>query len=115
MVCLTGARCYGGRRAGLHYRHLAGEPGRGEEFIAAWKEFAEWTSRLGGGSLEVLLLQDAEQPQRFVSVGPWKDVPDIRAWRNTPEFGAFMQRAKELCTGIHPAIMKPVVRIGERS
>ena len=90
-------------------------PGREEEFIAAWKEFAEWTSRLGGGSLEVLLLQDAEQPQRFVSVGPWKDVPDIRAWRNTTEFGAFMQRAKELCTGIHPAIMKPVVRIGERS
>jgi len=63
----------------------------------------------------VLLLQDAEQPQRFISVGPWKDVPAVQAWRSTLEFGAFMQRAKEFCTDILPVIMKPVVRIGERS
>ncbi|MGH2605671.1 MAG: hypothetical protein ACRDG5_03690, partial [Anaerolineales bacterium] len=45
--------------------------GKEAEFVSAWKNFAEWTSRAGLGAGAGHLLQDTAEPRRFLSFGPW--------------------------------------------
>lgn len=83
-------------------------PGNEAAFISAWQSFAEWTTKHQPGAMTGTLLQDLEQPQRFISFGPWKDAEGVRAWRNLPEFKAFASKAKELCDNFQPSMMKAV-------
>ena len=67
-------------------------------FISLWAGFANWTARTQPGLVSsAVLLQDRDDPQRFVSFGPWDDEASIKAWRGMPEFTAFFAKAKELC------------------
>ncbi len=84
------------------------KPGNEAIFISAWERFARWTSENQPGALLGTLLQDAENPQRFISYGPWRDVENIKIWRNTAEFKAFAAKAKELCESFQPSMMKAV-------
>lgn len=85
-----------------------------EAFKSAWERFAKWTSRNQPGALEAYLLQDAEEPRRFISFGPWKDADSIRAWRQRPEFKEFFARAKTLCDEIQPRTLKTIVYVQEK-
>lgn len=73
-----------------------------QEFVAEWARFAEWTAKNQKGSGTGYLLQDAEQPQRFLSYGAWENAEAITAWRDRAEFKLFAARAKELCAEFHP-------------
>ena len=46
------------------------KPGRTDEFVAAWIEFADWTSANAEGSGSRTLVRDLAGDHRFVSVGP---------------------------------------------
>ena len=83
--------------------------GKERNFIAAWKEFAEWTSSNVVGAGNARLLQDIEKPERFISFGPWESVESIQQWRNKQEFKEFFAKAKELCESIQPNSLKAVV------
>ena len=62
------------------------KPGREDDFIAAWREMATWTTddvgEIGGGRL----LQDQNDPTRFYSFGSWSSNEAIAAWRALPGF-----------------------------
>lgn len=85
------------------------KPGREDEFVAAWWEFARWSSQEFEvkGSTGPLLLRDREQPGRFVSVGPWETVEQIAAWRAHP---AFQERVgiRDFLESFTPATLDPV-------
>ncbi len=87
--------------------------GRERNFIGAWSDFAGWTARNQPGAIEGSLLQDLEDPRRFVSFGPWEDIESIRAWRERPEFKGFFAKAKELCERIEPQTLRLVARQGK--
>lgn len=89
------------------------KPGNEAALIAAWEKFAKWSAENQPGAMEAVLLQDLEQPRRFVSIGPWEDAEKVRAWRQRPEFQAFFSRAKELCEEIQPRTLKPVARAAQ--
>ena len=86
--------------------------GRENDFITAWGDFAKRTfnnKSLGAG--EVYLLQDLQQPRRFISSGPWDNIQKIEAWRQLPEFKEFFARAREMCDEITPLTMKPIIHL----
>jgi len=75
------------------------------EFIELWQAFAEWTASSQAGAGEAFLLQNPENPQSFLSFGPWDRVEHVDKWRSRPEFQAFVRRARELCEALEPRNM----------
>jgi heme-degrading monooxygenase HmoA len=59
---------------------------REDEFIAAWRDFAEWTKANIDGNQGAWLLRDREEPNRFSSFGAWQGLEAVEAWRARPEF-----------------------------
>lgn len=88
------------------------KPGKEAKFIRAWDEFAQWTSRDQPGARQGLLLQDIDNPARFLSFGPWESAERVAEWRAKPEFSAFLAKARELCEDIRPSTLKVVAQSG---
>ena len=86
-------------------------PGNEQAFIAAWKDFAAWTSTHMKGAIYGKLLQDIENPARFVSFGPWEDIESVLDWRQQPEFKKAFARFMELCDEIAPGTFHLVAEI----
>ena len=87
------------------------KPGSEAAFVAAWREFADWTVKHQPGALEGHLLQDIDESSRFVSFGPWKDAQSIQAWRERPEFQTFLAKVRELCEVVQPGTLRSVVYV----
>ncbi len=77
-------------------------PGNEDAFIEAWASFARWTAETQPGALTGVLLRDAENPARFVSLGPWRDRQSAMDWRSTEQFRDSFARFRELCSAIEP-------------
>lgn len=82
--------------------------GKEAEFIEAWQAFADWTSENQTGAGEGALLQNEENPQRFLSFGPWDSAESIAHWRSRPQFQDFIAKARALCEEMQPQTMKLV-------
>lgn len=88
------------------------KPGKEEEFVQAWGEFAAWTVDEVDGALWAVLSRDEKDPQRFVSMGPWETREAIDAWREMPEFKAAVAGMKELVDGVEVHVLDPVFEAG---
>jgi quinol monooxygenase YgiN len=82
-------------------------PGRGDEFVAAWLGFAEW-SRSTHGATRAWLLRDRAHADRFLSVGPWPSEAAIEAWRSDPGFKERIGRIRELLDDVAVSTLDPV-------
>ncbi len=91
------------------------QSGQEDAFQTAWTEFAQWTAEHQPGALEAYLLQDPQQPQRFFSFGPWESSEAIQAWRESPEFGAFVGKVTQLCDNFQPNMLHLVSHVEWRS
>lgn len=72
------------------------KPGRADEFVAAWSEFADWTAAHAEGAGWVKLLRDTGDPNRFVTIGPWDSVEAIDAWRALDGWRERIGRIREM-------------------
>lgn len=86
------------------------KPGREEEFVAAWREFAEWSSATGGGRGWTKLLRDREQPTRFVSLGRWDSSDAEEAGGLTAER---LSHVRELVDHLERSTLDEVGEVGE--
>ena len=81
--------------------------GKENAFLARWKEFAYWTlsqyKNMGKGAQ---LLQDIDNPRRYIVVGEWNNFDTIKQWRNRLEFKEWMKRMSELCDRVEPLTLK---------
>ncbi len=89
------------------------KPGNEAAFAKAWGEFAQWTALHQEGAGTAVLVQDADDPLRFISFGPWKDREAVMAWRDSPEFKRAFGTFRELCTEIQPHTMWSVAFAGK--
>ncbi|WP_292374112.1 antibiotic biosynthesis monooxygenase family protein [Methanosarcina sp. UBA411] len=85
--------------------------GKEEEFLKIWTDLANWTKANEMCSISVILLQDLEQKNLFMSFGPWKTSACVQAWRQQPEFKAAFMKLKEVCDEIKTSTMKSVYNI----
>ncbi len=85
------------------------------EFADAWQDFAEWSLATIKGGSWAKLLRDRDQPNRFVSVGPWDSLAAIEAWRSHPGFAERIRRIRDLIEGLEPMTLAAIVEVGDGS
>ncbi len=89
------------------------KPGREAEFVAAWREFAEWSLAAIKGGGWAKLLQDRDQSMRFVSFGPWDSLEQLEAWRSHPGFAERVGRIHQLIESLEASTLDAVVEVRE--
>ncbi len=87
------------------------KPGREDEFVVAWSEFAEWTRKNIPGAQWAVLLRDQQQRSVFLSLGPWESPAAVEAWRASEGFRTRVGRIRELLDGFEAATLDPVARL----
>jgi len=94
-----------------HYTHTTWhvDDGNQEEFVCRWAEWAEWSRRQGLVE-DALLLPDTEDPQRFVSFGPWESVAAIAGWRALAGYQERVDRLRQVIDGFEPRTLEVVAR-----
>jgi quinol monooxygenase YgiN len=82
------------------------KPGREEDFVVAWRELAAWTAAHSPGAGVAQLLQDEDQPLRFISIGPWDDKGAIAASRSQLGFQERTAKLREMLETFTPATLE---------
>jgi heme-degrading monooxygenase HmoA len=82
------------------------KPGREDDFVAGWREMAEWTAANVPGAGIGRLLQDEDQPTRFISIGPWDDKEAIAIWRSQLGFQERVGKLREMLETFTPATLE---------
>ena len=92
-----------------HYTHTTWrvKAGQEDEFVARWTEWVEW-SHLQGLREQALLLRDVDDPQLFVSFGPWESVEVARDWRVLPGYQERVARLSEVVDSFEPRTLAVV-------
>jgi heme-degrading monooxygenase HmoA len=85
--------------------------GKEQAFISAWEGFARWTKANLPGTEEAYLLRDVDKPGRFITIGPWKDVESILAWRSRSEFKEFFRSMREIVDEVNPQTLSLMVKV----
>lgn len=89
------------------------KPGSEDQFVRAWREFAEWSkASFPEAAGWVLLLRDREQQNVFVSLGPWSTSSAIETWRGDTGFRTRIASIRELLESFTSATLDAVVDIG---
>jgi heme-degrading monooxygenase HmoA len=86
--------------------------GHAEEFVAAWIEFADWTAATVKGAGRGMLLRDLDDPNRFVSIGPWQSLDAIAQWRRLPGWSERVEKIGSVLDGFEPATLEFVAERG---
>jgi quinol monooxygenase YgiN len=89
------------------------KPGRGDEFVAAWHEFAEWTADAHHPDRRAWLLRDRENPDVYVSIGPWPNLAAVDSWRADPLFRERVGRIRGLLESFEPRTLDPILEVLE--
>jgi quinol monooxygenase YgiN len=79
------------------------KPGREDDFVAGWRELAEWTAATSPGARICRLLQDEDQPLRFMSIGSWDDKDAIASSRSQLGFQERIAKLRETLETFTPA------------
>jgi heme-degrading monooxygenase HmoA len=88
------------------------KPGREEDFVAAWKDMADWTLENVEGGSWAKLCRDLERDDRFISFGPWGSLEAIENWRGLNGFQERVGRIREMLVSFEASTVEPVVEAG---
>lgn len=87
------------------------KPRRADDFVDGWQELAEWTRSVYPDARGTLV-RDRDDPNVFLSFGPWPDAVTAAAWRSHPEFQAHVGRIRESLESFEPRLLDLVVEVG---
>jgi heme-degrading monooxygenase HmoA len=85
--------------------------GKEDEFVAAWRQFAQWSANAHGPA-QAWLLRNRDLPGPFLSVGPWPNAEAIAEWRSDPEFQARIGGLRDLLDSFEARTFDPVATVG---
>ena len=75
--------------------------GSEEEFVTRWTALVSSAEPIpGSGSF--LLIQDRQDPHRFISFGAWDEWTTANGWRESEAFAERMHACRELCEDFRP-------------
>ena len=86
-------------------------PGREDEFLAAWREFLEWTHQHHPAMVDASLLRSVSAPGDFVSFSEWKDADSRNEWKNDAGFAVRMSACRALCERMAGSDYERVVHV----
>ncbi len=72
------------------------EPGREDEFVAAWRDLARSAMAEFSPPDPPTLLRDREHPNVFLTFGPWESAEQIERFRGSALFGERVAGMREL-------------------
>lgn len=75
--------------------------GSEEEFVARWTALVRSAGSLSGAE-SFILIQDRQDPHRFISFGAWDEWPTVDRWRSSEAFADRMRACRELCEDFRP-------------
>ena len=87
------------------------KPGREQDFVAGWRELAEWTAASAPGAGIGRLFQDEDQPTRFISLVPWDDTDAIARSRSRLGYQERVARLREMLETFTPANLELRVEV----
>ena len=87
------------------------QPGREEEFIAAWRALSDVFAELPARPLWGTLLRSEREPSLFYSFGPWASEADIGAMRADPATQSAIARVAALCERATPGTYRQVAHV----
>lgn len=98
------------KRLGTLYRlgEWTVKPGKIPEFIEAWQAGADWIALNLSDDGEGILLQDTENPNKFISLAFSVDPEKTQEVISRPEFQEFMSKTRSLCDEAQPHRMRAV-------
>jgi heme-degrading monooxygenase HmoA len=85
--------------------------GREDEFISLWQDFASWSKQNFPEAVEAKLLQNQDDPTRFVSLGQWEKEEVIEAWRVSDGFQERMGKIRETLEDMRFRSLKAVAGV----
>jgi heme-degrading monooxygenase HmoA len=88
------------------------QPGREEEFVAAWTEMASQGMSTLAPVEPPVLLRDREQPNVFISFGPWESIERVADFRSSEAFRFGQERMREVLQSFEPRTLDEVTRGG---
>jgi heme-degrading monooxygenase HmoA len=83
--------------------------GSEDEFVKRWSEWVDWSHR-EGLEAPALLLRDLENPQAFISFGPWANTAAVRSWRALAGYQERVARLSEVLDSFEPRTLEIVAR-----
>jgi heme-degrading monooxygenase HmoA len=83
------------------------KPATQEEFVARWREWAEWSQRQGLAG-HCTLLRDSDDPCTFVSFARWESMEAVRSWRSLPGYQERVARLQEVVERFEPRTLEAV-------
>jgi len=84
--------------------------GEEDDFVAAWREFANWARTMPGcGTLR--LVRDLEEPSRFMSFAPWESFETQRDWKENDEFRERIMRVRRHVDDFTPSTFELVTQV----
>lgn len=78
--------------------------GREDDFVRAWQELADRTKSDFPAEVATLL-RDRDQPNVFISFGPWESLEQIEQWRDSETFKQGVGKVRELLDDFAPHTM----------
>lgn len=87
-------------------------PGREDEFVAAWEDLARWSAEHVAGAGWATLVQQDDQPNRFLTFGPWESLEAIDAWRSSDGFRERVGRIRALLEDFQPGTFRRRAGVG---
>ncbi len=73
------------------------KPGNEATFIATWRELVERVTEQLPDAIDRVLLQDLDQPRRFITFGRWTDAESWKAWIQTGPGKEVIGKLRTLC------------------
>ncbi|HYI45313.1 MAG TPA: antibiotic biosynthesis monooxygenase family protein [Actinomycetota bacterium] len=86
-------------------------PGKEDEFVAAWRELADWTSTSISGAGWAKLLRDRENPNVFLSFGRWDSMGALQEWRSAGGFTERIGKMRGLLEDFEAKILETTAEI----
>jgi heme-degrading monooxygenase HmoA len=86
------------------------KPGREDDFVAAWDALGQWTLERDYET-HGTLIRDRDNPQRFISFGPWRSAEEVERWRQDPGFAERFARVNDALDGFEPGTYDVVMRV----
>ena len=98
------------KKVGTFYRlgEWTVKPGKIQEFIEAWQAGADWITQNLPDDGEGMLLQDTENPNKFISLAFSVDPEKAQQLMSQSEFQELMSKTRTFCDDVQPHGMKIV-------